>query len=79
MINKNNEKNIIIDLSSVKYCDSSGLSSLLIGYRLCNEAEGSYVLCGIQPAVKKLFIISQLDTILTVTPTIDEALAILNS
>lgn len=79
MINKNTEKNILIDLSSVKYCDSSGLSSLLIGYRLCNEAAGSMILTGVQPSVQKLFSISQLDTILTVTPTLDDALTVLNS
>jgi len=79
MLNKNNEKNILIDLSSVKYCDSSGLSSLLIGYRMCNEAGGSFVLTGIQPAVQKLFTISQLDSILTVSASLDEAMVVLNS
>ena len=36
-INKQGERNIIVDLSTVKYCDSSGLSALLIGDRLCKE------------------------------------------
>lgn len=73
MINSNGEKNIILDLSNSKYCDSSGLSAVLIGNRLCRELEGSFVLCELQDSVKKLITISQLDTVLSITPTFDEA------
>lgn len=74
LINKNGERNILMDLSAVKYCDSSGLSALLIGNRLCKEANGSFILCGIQPMVKKLLKISQLDNIITETPSLPEAI-----
>ena len=67
-------KNIIIDLSASRYCDSSGLSAILIANRLCKEANGSFVLCGIQDAVMKLISISQLDSILNITPTVQEAI-----
>ena len=47
-------RNIILDLSNVKYVDSSGLSAILTGNRLFKE-EGSFVLTGIvSPHVKKL-------------------------
>ena len=36
-------RNIILDLSNVKYVDSSGLSAILTGNRLFKE-EGSFVL-----------------------------------
>lgn len=74
LINKNGERNILMDLSTVKYCDSSGLSALLIGKRLCKEANGSFIVCGIQPMVKKLLKISQLDSIITETPSLPEAI-----
>lgn len=74
LINKNGERNILMDLSTVKYCDSSGLSALLIGNRLCKEANGSFIVCGIQPMVKKLLKISQLDSIITETPSLPEAI-----
>ena len=77
MINSTGYKNIIIDLSNCKYCDSSGLSAILIGSRLCRDAEGSFVLANLQEAVKKLVVISQLDSVLTITPTLDEAEQIL--
>jgi anti-sigma B factor antagonist len=73
MVNKDGAKNIIIDLSETRYIDSSGLSALLVGNRLCRDANGSFVLCGLQDNVKKLITISQLETVLKITPTKNEA------
>jgi anti-anti-sigma factor len=73
MINSTGDKNIIVDLVNCKYCDSSGLSAILIGSRLCRDSEGSFILANLQESVKKLVAISQLDTVLTITPTLDEA------
>ena len=67
-------KNIIIDLSATRYCDSSGLSAILIANRLCKESGGTFVLCGVQDSVMKLISISQLDSILNITPTSQEAI-----
>jgi len=74
LIAKSGEKSIILDLASVKYCDSSGLSALLIGNRLCTTNGGIFILCGLQTSVKKLITISQLDTILNITETLPEAI-----
>jgi len=66
IISKNGAKHIIVDMESVKYCDSSGLSALLIGHRVCKESKGAFVLCSLQLAVEKLVTISQLDSILNI-------------
>ncbi len=71
--NKNGNKNIILDLSETRYCDSSGLSAVLVANRLCRESEGVFVLCGLQDAVSKLITISQLDSVLKIVPTANEA------
>jgi anti-sigma B factor antagonist len=73
MINKNGDKNIVLDLSDTRYCDSSGLSAVLVANRLCRDSSGSFVLCGLQDSVAKLITISQLDSVLKITPTADEA------
>lgn len=65
--------NIILDMSQVKYVDSSGLSSILVANRLCENASGTLVLACIGDHVMKLITISQLDSILNVLPTIEEA------
>lgn len=77
LLNSDGIKNIIIDLSATRYCDSSGLSAILVGNRLCKNCEGTFIITGLQAPVKKLISISQLDTILTITDTLPEATSIL--
>ena len=78
LIAGNGEKNIILDLSNCRYCDSSGLSAILVANRLCKNANGVFVLSGLQTAVERLITISQLDTVLNITKTVEEAVEIVN-
>ena len=73
LISGKGEKNIILDLKKCQYCDSSGLSAILVANRLCKNAGGTFVLCGLNEAVERLITISQLDTVLTITRTVVEA------
>jgi anti-anti-sigma factor len=66
-------RNIILDISKVKYIDSSGLSSILLAYKLCKSRNGILVICGACDAVKTLIKISQLDSILSLVPSLEEA------
>ena len=77
LIAGNGEKNIILDLSNCRYCDSSGLSAILVANRLCKNANGTFVLSGLQTAVERLITISQLDTVLNISNTVDEAAEII--
>ena len=73
VLNNEGANNIILNLSNVSFVDSSGLSAILIGNRLCSNDNGSFVLSNVQENVLKLIKISQLDTILKIVPTQDEA------
>ena len=73
LVSGNGEKNIIIDLSNCRYCDSSGLSAILVANRLCKNADGKFVLTGLQEPVERLINISQLDTVLNITHSVKEA------
>lgn len=77
VLNSEGFKNIIIDLTDTRYCDSSGLSAILVANRLCKNSGGTFVLTGLQRSVMKLISISQLDTILNIAPTISEAVDLL--
>lgn len=66
-------RNIILDLSGVEQIDSSGLSCLLTANRICENAEGSFVLTGIKPSVHQMISITQLDKSLTIVPSVGEA------
>jgi len=72
-VNGQGVKNIILDLSGTRYCDSSGLSAILVASRLCKSANGTFVLTELQDAVMKLITISQLHTVLNIVPTQAEA------
>ena len=66
-------KNLILDMSQVKYVDSSGLSAILTANRLWNGF-GAFVMTNVShPAVKKLIEISRLQTILNIVPTLAES------
>ena len=55
-----------MDLSKTKYCDSTGLSAILVANRLCKDTNGSFALCGLQPSVRKMIEIARI-----LNPTIE--------
>lgn len=73
LVSGNGEKNIILDLENCRYCDSSGLSAILVANRLCKNASGTFVLTGLSDAVERLITISQLDTVLNISDNVEKA------
>ncbi len=73
VLNADGIKNIIMDLQDTKYCDSSGLSAILVANRLCRNSGGALSLYNIQEPIKKLITISQLDSILNIATNLKEA------
>jgi anti-sigma B factor antagonist len=76
-LNKVGTNYIVLDLSKTKYCDSSGLSAVLIANRLCKDTNGKFAITGLQPSVLKLIEIAQLDKVLTIGNSKDAALDLL--
>ncbi len=72
MLNKNGQNNLALDLSKSRYCDSSGLSAILIGNRLCKDSGGTFVLAGLQSNVRKLIEISQLHNVLNIVGKVED-------
>ena len=73
-LNAEGTRNIILDLSEVNYTDSSGLSSLLVGNRTFQQDGGIFILAALSEHTMKLIKISQLDGVLNILPTIEEAI-----
>lgn len=66
-------QNLILNLTSVQYVDSSGLSSILTANRLWSDS-GTFVLTGVvHENVKKLIEISRLESALNIVPTVQES------
>ena len=77
LLNKNVHNQMVLDLSETKYCDSTGLSAILIANRLCKDTNGSFAMCGLQSNVAKMISIAQLDKVLTISTEKEEALALI--
>jgi anti-sigma B factor antagonist len=67
-------KSLILDFNDVKYVDSSGISGLLLANRLCDSSNGILAMFGLSDSVKKVLHIAQLDKVLTILPTLEEAI-----
>jgi len=76
LVNKGENK-IILDLKDCAYSDSSGLSAILVGNRLCEDSKGTFIICNLSQGVEKLVKLAMLDTILLIAPNKEEAEKIL--
>lgn len=68
---------IVLDLNGIKFCDSSGLSAILVAHRLCRTVNGVFVLTGLSKEVERLLAISQLDSVLRIAYSEDQVNEIL--
>ncbi|KUO63329.1 anti-anti-sigma factor [bacterium BRH_c32] len=79
LLHTEESKKLVIDLSEVDYCDSSGLSAILLAFRILQSSEGHIRLASPTKNVKTLIEISQLDRVLPVFNTVNEAVKELES
>ena len=66
---------LIIDLSSVGFCDSTGLSALLLAERQMRERDGGIIVVDSKGKVSALLALAKLDGIIPYFRTIEEARA----
>lgn len=66
---------LFVDLSEVNYCDSAGLSALLLAHREMKNQQGYAIFVGLSDRVSSLVEIAQLDRVLYIYPDKEEALA----
>lgn len=62
-----NTEAIIVDLSAVAYMDSSGVATLIEGYKRALQQKTQFILEAPSPSVLKVLQLSRLDTVFTVT------------
>ncbi|GAB6067206.1 STAS domain-containing protein [Methylothermus subterraneus] len=66
------EKRLLVDLTEVRFIDSSGLGALLSGYKNANLHQGTLALAGLQPRVKEMFELTRLNRVFEVYGSVDE-------
>ncbi len=66
---------LVVEMSEVTFCDSSGLSALLIADRTMREHGGRVHLVGVNKKIIDLMKISQLDRVFAISDKIADAIA----
>jgi anti-sigma B factor antagonist len=65
---------LVLEMSGVGFCDSSGLNMLLQVLRKAKESQGSLALVATTEAVQRVLEITAVDTVITQYATVDLAL-----
>jgi anti-sigma B factor antagonist len=47
---------------------------LLVGHRLCKNSDGNFFITGLNENINRLVTISQLENVLSIVPTVEEAI-----
>lgn len=66
---------LLVDMSEVMHCDSAGMSAMLFAHRAMKSAGGATIFVGLAPTVEAIINVAQLDNVLYLYPTREEALA----
>ena len=61
---------VVIDMSGVEFCDSTGMNVLLSALRQVRERGGELELAAPRPAVMKILQVTGLDAVFTISPVI---------
>ena len=67
---------LVLDLSGIEYISSVGLRVLMIAAKKMREREAPLLVTSLQSVVAEIFAISRFDRILTVTATLEDAMAL---
>ena len=73
ILHTDDSKKLILDLAEVDYCDSSGLSAILLAFRILQSNDGHIRLASPTKNVRTLIDISQLNRVLQICNTVNEA------
>lgn len=68
-------KKVVINMSNVKYMNSSGIGVLITIYTKLKNRSGEAVVCNVADAIMKLLVMTKLDAVIKIFPTETEAIA----
>lgn len=64
---------LVIDLEGVNFIDSTALSTMVRGLKICREKGGSLRICTLQQPVRVIFELTRLDKAFEIYPTLNDA------
>lgn len=69
--------NLIIDLESVTYLNSTALGVLISAHANFVKREGKIILCNISKSLENIFVITKLTLVFTITDSVNDAIKML--
>jgi anti-sigma B factor antagonist len=73
-LNARSDTRVLVDLSGVKYIDSSGIASLVEGLQLARRSQVRFGLCGLNRAPRQVLELTRLISVFEVFDSVDEAM-----
>ena len=70
--NLNKEAHVLVDLSQVKYIDSSGIASLVEGFQLARSKKLQFGLVGVSDAARQVLQLARLDKVFLIKQSVSE-------
>jgi len=71
---ENGENKIIINLERVNYIDSSGIGTLISCNSILSQKKGALIIENVNESIKKIFKLTQLDSILNIASNEEDAI-----
>lgn len=75
---KSGKNKLILNLTNLSFLNSSGLNGLIIILTKSRNNEGETVLCDLPESIKKLFLVTKLNTVFTILKNEEAAVQHLN-
>jgi anti-anti-sigma factor len=68
-------RTLVLDLSELEYISSVGLRAFMVAERRLRDAQSRLIVAALSGVVQEIFSISRFDRVLSVVPSVDDALA----
>ena len=75
LVAQSRKPKMLLDFTSVAHMSSSALGMLITLHKRVREKHGELKLCGIQPAIYEVFVITRLNEIFHISPSRQEAIS----
>jgi anti-sigma B factor antagonist len=72
-------RDLVIDLSDLSFCDSTGIQVFLAVRKITQDRGGSIALTGLQPRLERLFHLTGLASAFGIQPTVTDAVEVFRS
>ena len=73
-LNRKTENRVVVNLTGVKYIDSSGVASLVEGLQLSRKSQVRFALCGLNKAPRQVLELTRLIKVFDIFDNVEDAL-----